>query len=151
MRPALAAARPALAALALLSACAGCDLIDAASGGYNGPLPARDGLAGETALVARVRPGPQGQVESVLDRVRFVEAGTPHDVNRVVKARTTPANQAEVGALDLREGERVTLSTTFVQIDEGGGSMGVADWPGHGAMEYPVGGHQIVAISRASP
>lgn len=152
MRSASGAARSALVALAMLATLAGCDdLINGASRGYTGPQPAQEALAGETALVAQVRTGAPGQVVLILDRLRFVEAGRPHDVNRVVKVWTTAANQAEVGALGLGAGDRVTVSTAFVRIDEGGGAMGVDDWPGHDAMEYPIGAHQITAIARVSP
>ena len=149
-RFALRALRWCIVPAALLSASA-CDAIVELSGGYVGPPPAQDAIVSEVAIVAEVRTTPGGQIVLVLDRVRFVEAGNPHDVNRVVRAWTTPENVEQVRALNLQRSDRVIISTGYNGIEEGGGSMNVSDWPGHDAMEYPVGSHRIISIQRASP
>jgi hypothetical protein len=141
-----------LAIIALVLAAAGCgDLILGISGGYTGPQPARESLTNEVAVVRQVRAQHEGQIALILDRVRYLEANDSHDVNRVVKAWTTRENQDAVAALNLTVGNRVVVSTEFSSIDETGGSLGVPNWPGHKAMEYPIGSHRIVQLARATP
>lgn len=148
----LRSARLGLLVAALLCATAACgDFINGLSRGYVGPPPAHESTTNEVATLAEVRAGYQGQVVLILDRTRFVTAGDPHNVNRVVKAWTTPENQDQVTALNLRSGDRVLISTEFNGIDEAGGSMNVPNWPGHDALEYPISSHQITAIARVSP
>ncbi|HYW13077.1 MAG TPA: hypothetical protein VE871_14050 [Longimicrobium sp.] len=140
-----------LLAAALLCASAACDAIVELSGGYTGPPPATDPLAAEAVRIAEISQSSGGPVVLLLDRTRFVEARDPHNVNRVVKARPTPETQAMVAALELREGERVVITTEYSHMDETGGEMDVPNWPGHSAMEYPVSAHRIVSITRAAP
>jgi hypothetical protein len=146
------AARRGILTLGLLFATAGCeDLFGGLAGGYTGPQPAREPLTNEAATIASVQAGYQGQIVFILDRTHFVAAGDPHNVNRVVKAWTSAANQPQVAALDLQAGERVTVSTEFSGIEEAAGSLNVADWPGHDASEYPIGSHRISSIARVTP
>lgn len=141
-----------IAVLACALATAGCgDLILSLSGGYTGPQPARESLTNEIAIVRQVRAQYEGQIALILDRVRYLDENDSHDVNRVVKAWTTRENQDAVAALNLSTGDRVVVSTEFSSIDETGGSLGVPDWPGHRAMEYPIGSHRIVQLARAAP
>ncbi len=151
MRSASRALRLSLLAATLLCASAACDSLVELSGGYTGPPPATDPLAAEAVRIAEIRQSGTGPIELLLDRTRFVDARDPHNVNRVVKARTTPETQGAVAALALREGERVVITTEFSHVDETGGEMDVPNWPGHGAMEYPVSAHRIVSIARAAP
>lgn len=151
MRSATRALRLPLLAAALLCATAACDALVELSGGYTGPSPATDPLAAEAVTVADIRVDPQGRMELTLDRTRFVQAGDPHNVNRVVRALTTDENQQAVAALELREGERVVITTEFSYVTETGGEMNVPNWPGHDAMEYPISAHRIVSIARAAP
>lgn len=141
-----------IAFLACVLTTAGCgDLILSISGGYTGPQPAAESLTNEVAIVRQVREQYEGQIALILDRARYLDANDPHDVNRVVKAWTTRDNQEAVANLNLAPGERVVVSTEFTGVDETGGSLGVPNWPGHKAMEYPIGSHRIVQISRATP
>lgn len=137
-------------AVTLLIASAGCDSIVASlTGAYTGPPPAQNPISAERVVVARADFGPEGVGRLVLDRTRFVSAGAPHDVNRVIYADTRPENQAAVAALNLRRGEVVVFSSEYLHVDEASGSMNVADWPGHDALEYPVATHRITSIGRA--
>jgi hypothetical protein len=151
MRSAFRTLRLPLLAATLLCASAACDEIVELSGGYTGPPPATEPLAAEAVRIAEIRQSSGGPVEFLLDRTRFVDARDPHNVNRVVKARTTPGTQAAVAALNLREGERVVITTEYSHMDETGGEMDVPNWPGHSAMEYPVSAHRIVSSARAAP
>ena len=136
-------------AVVLSSACD--DFFNGLSRGYVGPPPAHESITNEVVTVAEARHGYEGQVVLILDRARFVSAGDPHNVNRVVKAWTTRENQDQVTTLNLRSGDRVLISTEFNGIDEAGGSMNVPNWPGHDALEYPISSHQITSIERVSP
>ena len=151
IRSTLRAGRLCIMALTLLSASAACDAFDRLSGGYVGPMPDDDPITSEAVTVASTYTAPGGHIRFVLDRTRYVDAGDPHDVNRVIEAMTTPENQAAVAALNLQRGDRVVISTEFIQIGEGGGSMNVPNWPGHDAMEYPIGLHRITTLQRAAP
>jgi hypothetical protein len=151
MRSATRTLRLPLLAAAVLCATAACDALADAVGAYTGPWPAEEPLAAEAVTVADIRVDPLGRMELMLDRTRFVQAGDPHNVNRVVRAHTTSENQQAVTALALREGERVVITTEFSHVTETGGEMNVPNWPGHDAMEYPVGAHRIVSITRAAP
>ena len=150
-RFAVAARRRGMFAMVLLAASTGCDFTTRLVGGYVGPQPAQESLEAEVATVASARVQYQGQLVFYLDRSRYVDAGKPHDVNRVVKAWTTPENQEAVAGLDLRPGERVRVTTQYVEVDEAAGSHNVPNWPGHGAVEYPIGSHRIIAIERVAP
>ena len=136
-----------LAALAL-PVLGGCDLAMRLTGGYAGPLPSTDDLVAETVILV----GVQRHGSSALytfDRRRFVEAGDPHNVNRVIQAWVNEEDAARFGELKLSRGASVIVTTRYSEVGEGGGSMGVDDWPGHNAMEYPVGVHSLLNITRA--
>lgn len=137
-----------LLALACMLAGAGCvDLIGRISGAYTGPQPEQVPLTNEVAVIRVVRPH-DAQLVLIVDRVRF--ANDAHNVNRVVKVWITPENQDAVAALNLAVGDRIVVSTAFSGIDETGGSLNTPDWPGHNAMEYPIGSHRIIQIARAA-
>lgn len=145
----------ATAAALLLGACAiataGCDVLGRISGAYRGPLPAQEGISAEVAIIRSLRSDPEGGLEFVMDRVRYLDGGQAHDVNRVVRVRTTSANQAQVSALNLAQGERVVISTTFGYIGDAAELTEVPDWPGHRFYEYPIGVHILVSIARTGP
>lgn len=128
----------------------GCDVLGRISGAYTGPVPARDPIVEEVVVIRKVTSWSQG-VELVADRVRYLESGKPHDVNRVVRARTSPANQEQVAALGLAVGERVTISTNFAGIGDAAEMTEVPDWPGHGFYEYPIAVHVLTSIARIGP
>jgi hypothetical protein len=136
---------------ALLVVLAGCDtLASMIPGIYNGPPPATDNLVAEQVIVRRVGGEPGAPQNLVLERVRFTEAGRPHAIDRVILGYTgemLPVFQE----LRVAAGDRLVISTRFIQISEGGGPMGVPNWPGSDAaeaMEYPLAAHYITAASR---
>lgn len=140
------------ALLSLLVTLTACDAaMTWLSGAYDGPQPSRKGLVQELVMVHRVdgvAGSPQGLL---LDRLRFVESGQPHHVDRVIQGYTGEA-VAAFQELDVRVGDTLVVTTRFFQMGEGGGDMGVPDWPGRAArraIEYPVGAHFIVAAARA--
>ncbi|HEX6371279.1 MAG TPA: hypothetical protein VF006_20340 [Longimicrobium sp.] len=140
--------RQALVLIAVVAlATTGCDVLGRISGAYRGPLPGTEALAGEIVTVRSISVEP-GTRLLILDRDRFVAAGDPHDVNRVIKAITVDV-QEQVQALNLRAGDRLVVSTRFIQIDETGDLRGVPNWPGHDFHEYPVGLHSLTAVARA--
>lgn len=128
---------------------AGCSgIMDSVSGRYRGPQPLSEGLSGEVVVIRRATALPAGSA-FIVDRVRFVEAGDPHNINRVVEVVTTEATRNQVGGLNLRAGDRVVLSTAFQAITTQVGSLGIPDWPGPGRYEYPIGFHHITSVARA--
>lgn len=137
-------------AFALLVASTGCDFTTRLVGGYVGPQPNQESLVEEVATVARTGVQYQGQILIILDRARYVAAGDLHNVNRVIQAWTTAENQDAVAALNLRGGERVRVTTQYVEVDETAGSNNVPNWPGHDAVEYPIGSHRIISIERVA-
>lgn len=127
----------------------GCDdMILRASRGYTGPQPSTEPLAEERVVVHRVRTQYLGQIALTVERLRYTVAGDPHNVDRVVETATTSETQDAVASLDLQSGDTVRISTEYVGVAEAGGSMGVPDWPGHQAMEYPIGLHLLTEIAR---
>ena len=151
LRPSLRSARLLVAGAALLAVTAACDSIAGMFGAYTGPPPARDALSSEVVKVAGTYTSPNGAITFHLDRTRFVEAGDPHNVNRVIVAHTTAENQESVTFLHLRAGDHARISTEFSHVAEAGGDMHVQNWPGHDALEYPVGAHRITSIERVVP
>lgn len=149
LRSTLRTARLLLAGVALLAVTAACDSLASSFGAYTGPPPATEPLSSELATVTWRYTSPDGTVSLYLDRARYVQAGDPHNVNRVIEARTTAENKDEVATLSLQVGDRVRISTEFSHVAEAGGDLNVRNWPGHDAMEYPIGSHRITAIERA--
>lgn len=139
-----------LAALAVCAlASAGCDaLLGSLTGAYSGPLPEREGLSGETVIVRSISAGTDSH-RLVLDRVRYLDAGDTHDVNRVILAYSMDLF-AQVQALNPQPGDRLVVSTTFFQMGETGDLREVPDWPGHDHVEFPIGAHQVTAVARES-
>lgn len=126
-----------------------CDAIMAEiTGAYRGPPPAREGISGEEVVIRRATAVDSGWV-FIIDRTRYVEAGDPYNINRMVKAVTTSATRDQAGALGPRPGDRMIVSTTFGSITKEVGSLSAPDWPGPGRYEYPIGFHSITAIARA--
>jgi hypothetical protein len=144
-----------LARLALMAACAlpmaGCDALgDLILGeNYSGPRPAEEDVSNEVAIVRSADVTESGQTVLVIDRVRYVDAGDPHNVNRVVEVRSGVAMRDAVAALNLGRGDRVLISTEYQGVTNVIGDMSVPDWPGHTAYEYPIGIHAVTAITRA--
>lgn len=143
---------PVMAALVLitiLGVAGGCDDIMASiTGAYRGPPPAQKGIFAEEVVIRRITAMDSGFV-FIIDRVRYVEAGDSHNINRVVKVVTTEATREQAATLNLQRGDRVILSTAFGSITEEVGSLSIPDWPGPGRYEYPIGFHTLTAIARA--
>lgn len=127
----------------------GCDAIMAElTDAYRGPPPAEEGISGEEVVIRGVTVLDSASV-FMLDRVRYVEAGDPYNINRVVKVVTTGATRDKAAALNLQRGDRVVVSTAFGSITKEVGSLSIPDWPGPGRYEYPIGFHSLTAITRA--
>lgn len=141
-----AAALVILGMIAMAAAACG-DVLGRLSGAYRGPLPQAEGLSSETVILRTARP--QAGDRLLLDRVRYVEDGDPHNVNRVVWA-ITPDVREQLAALNLQAGDRLVVSTRFIQIDDAAELREVPDWPGHDYFEYPIGLHSLTAVARAS-
>lgn len=127
-----------------------CDVADRLIGAYRGPMPKQEAITNEVAIIRSVQSGP-GAVRFLADRVRYLEAGKPHDVNRVVLVVTTAANWEQVSAMALTAGERVTFSSEFLGNTDASDLREVPDWPGHDYLEYPIGQHVLTSIARTSP
>ncbi len=139
----------ALTALGTVIVLAGCgDVLDAASRNYRGPLPSSNAIANEEVIVRTIGPQFEGRVFVIVERERFAQAGDPHNVDRVVKIATTAATEGFIADLAIQTGDRLRISSEFSGFAEAGGSYGVPNWPGHRAMEYPIGLHLLTAVSR---
>lgn len=111
-------------------------------GSYRGPLPSQEDITDEVVIVRSEYVWVPGSVhEFIMDRVRFQEAGDPHNVDRVVRVLTTEETAAAVIGLHLQAGDRVTISTEFAQLSKVRALTEVPNWPGHRYREYPIGGH----------
>ncbi len=137
LRSMRSASRSLLASVLLLAAL-GCTN---ALSPYDGPQPSQEDVLGEVVTVRYVRTPVQGQLSFIVDRTRFVEAGDPHNVDRVIMVFTTEATAAQVSALDLQPGDRVTISTVYSGRREVGELSQVPNWPGHRYREYPIATH----------
>jgi hypothetical protein len=139
------------AALLASVATGACDSVFAVlTGVYRGPRPAHENIESEVVVVRSLNRQPSGVARLVLDRVRYVDGGDPHNVNRVVQGLTTHVQPA-FDALNIQAGDRLVVSTTFVQVSEAGGLSEVPNWPGHDYAEYPIGLHYLTAVARATP
>lgn len=138
-------------ALLLGAACAtltACDVLGIISQAYRGPVPEREPIVEEVVILRKVRSS--GEVLLfVADRVRYLEAGKPHNVNRVVRVQT--ADHDLVTPLNLVVGDRLVISTNFAGIGDAAEMTEVPDWPGHRYYEYPIGVHVLTAIRRTAP
>ena len=140
--------------LALVAACGlpvsgGNAISDFVSGEkYRGPRPAQEDITNEVAIVRLVEASPSGGHVLLIDRVRYTEAGDPHNVNRVVRVGPGAELRDSVASLNLVRGDRVLISTRYTGFTNVIGSMSVPDWPGHTAYEYPISLHAITVIAR---
>jgi hypothetical protein len=116
--------------------------------GYTGPQPSSDPLLDEIVVVRLLQTQAQGHISTIAERASFAAAGDPHNVNRVVRISTDASNQADVGALALKLGDTLVVSTRFLMMDEASGASGVPNWPGHKAMEYPISHHIFTSARR---
>ena len=133
-----------LVAVAVATASA-CDLGEL-TGLYRGPRPSKVGLTNETAIVRSITPQSGGAARLILDRVRYLDGGDPHNIDRVIQAVLLQG-----GPANLQPDDTVSVSTTFLEIRDVGDLTEVPDWPGHKYHEYPLGFHQVTAIQRTTP
>jgi hypothetical protein len=135
--------------LALAPACG--SIADSLLNTYTGPGPSQDDLSGEVAIVRTVRVQPETGIQSFfLDRERFLTTA-PHDINRVVLV-TARDVQPAVTPMELKVGDRVRISTTFLSFTEAGDlARDVPDWPFDRYDEYPLGFHALTEIERLAP
>jgi hypothetical protein len=147
LKPRLVAYMVLVIAMGVLSTA--CDAIMAEiTGAYRGLPPAREGISGEEIVIRRATAVDSGWV-FIIDRTRYVEAGDPYNINRIVKVVTTGATRDQAASLGLQRGDRVVVSTAFGSITKQVGSLSIPDWPGPGRYEYPIGFHSLTAIARA--
>ncbi len=138
---------PLLIVVCMVGAASCGEILDRLTGAYSGPQPSTDPLQDEVVIVRSLHTV-LGHTRIVAERLRFAEARDPHNVNRVVLITTDASSQAEVNALAMQLGDTVVVSTRFVIMDEGAGSYGVPNWPGHNAVEYPVSHHKFTSARR---
>ncbi|HST63178.1 MAG TPA: hypothetical protein VLK84_30995 [Longimicrobium sp.] len=143
-----------LVRFALVAVCAlpvaGCDSIADLMFGenYEGPPPAEEDITNEVAVVRSTVVAESGLIVLLVDRVRYVDAGDPHNVNRVVQVYSGDAMRETVAALNLSAGESVLISTEYQSYTNVMGIRSVPNWPGHNAYEYPIAIHGVTAIAR---
>jgi hypothetical protein len=117
---------------------------------YDGPMPSTEPVLDEVVVVRGIRgsPGDPDRVhEFFADRVRFVEAGTPHDVNRIVLVET---GDLAPGLAGLQVGDSLLISTlylrtVFTEVPP------TPDWPGHTHPDYPIGFHALQTVAPVGP
>ena len=120
---------------------------------YHGPMPEKVGLVDELVvlrevLVSSSYPGEPGGFYA--DRLRYVQNGQPHDINRIVNVTSGPL-QAQFAALNPQVGDTMRISTVYDRMYWAGVHGPVPDWPNGKLEEYPVGFHTLTAIRRAGP
>lgn len=151
MRGAAAFLRRAMLVLLVLVPVACSSILDSLLGIYQGPMPDQADIVNEVVIVRIVSTQPSTGIQNFyLDRVRFLEANDPHNVNRVVEA-TARDVQGRVDELGLRVGDRIRISTRFFGTMRTAGLHQVPNWPGHDYFEYPIGFHFLTAVERVSP
>jgi hypothetical protein len=115
---------------------------------YRGPQPSQEDITNEVAIVRDVDVTESGHTALLIDRVRYVQAGDPHNVNRAVSVRSGAAMRDTVAALNLAAGDTVLISSHYQGNESVIGIRSVPNWPGHNAYQYPIAVHAITAIAR---
>lgn len=131
----------------------GCDgIIGYVTATYTGPKPGSEPLQGEVVIIRNIATTPEGRIYAFhADRVRFVDAKDPHNINRVVDVRPADAEGA-FKALQPKVGDRMRISTQFQGIGEASGLEDkIPDWPYGKYIDYPVGVHTLTAAERVAP
>jgi hypothetical protein len=126
-------------------ALAGCEF---SLGGYVGPRPDGAALVNEVVVIRRLG-RPDGDPERVAaffaDRVRFVAAGDPHNVNRIVQV-TSGELETDPHLAGAQVGDTLRITTRYDRTYYTSVSAPVPDWPGHDHYEYPIAYHTLVAV-----
>jgi hypothetical protein len=113
---------------------------------YRGPQPDAVPLVNEAVVIRVVEAPLLGQYSYIVDRERFVAAGDPHNVNRIVWIFAKEGDLEGVPGPALQPGARVVVTTEYVGARSVGALPEIPDWPGHGYYLYPVGWHRIVSL-----
>jgi len=141
--------------LALVASCAlplaACDtMADLMFGeNYEGRPPAQEDISNEIAIVRSTYVPESGHTVLLIDRVRYVDSGDPHNVNRALRVSSGDAMLEAVAALNLAVGDSVLISTQYQGIVQVVNLQSVPNWPGHKAYQYPIAFHVVTAIARA--
>lgn len=138
----------------LLAAClagVGACGLEAALPHYTGEQPSTASLASERLVVRQtvessVIPGGIGAFYG--DRLRYLEGGDPHDVNRVVRVETGSLT-SRIAELGVQVGDTLIVTTKYdTTYYEATAPGAVPDWPGHRHHEYPVARHTLASVAR---
>ncbi|HEX8275692.1 MAG TPA: hypothetical protein VF615_23865 [Longimicrobiaceae bacterium] len=131
----------------------GCDgIIGYVTATYTGPKPASEPLRGEIVTIRTLYTRSDGRIYTLhADRMRFVDAKDPHNINRIVDVKPGDA-EAALKALQPKVGDRLRISTQFQGIGEASGLEDkVPDWPYGRYIDYPIGVHLLTSVERAAP
>lgn len=137
-----------LIALLPLTACE--TIVAKLTGVYQGPRPVQEDLTREVVIVRSVYALPAEGIQSLtVDRVRFLEANRPHDVNRI--AEVLPGDARPVlEALKPQVGDTLRISTRYLGSPLVGDLRGIPNWPGHRYREYPITLHRLTSVERVT-
>jgi hypothetical protein len=122
-----------------------------------------DDLVDERGVVRGIVPREVGSAAVdlfFLDRVRYLEAGDPYNVNRVAQIDVTkrePRVDLVVDSLQLQVGDTVVVSAKFYGAADayqykGRGYLNdiVPQWPGHKRSAYQIPGYLLRKIEKVS-
>ncbi|HEX8453720.1 MAG TPA: hypothetical protein VF647_16580 [Longimicrobium sp.] len=142
--------RPARLPLRLAGWAAAALALAACGEGLLGPRPSETGLARERVVVRTAEPLPGIPVrEYLLDRLRYLDARDPHNVNRIIRGQAD-LPWPRLDSLGVAVGDTLVVSTRFERSDRVYGlNVTIPDWPGHGARSYLVGTHTITEVEKA--
>ncbi|HLL83011.1 MAG TPA: hypothetical protein VK420_10180 [Longimicrobium sp.] len=118
--------------------------------GLLGPRPSERGLDRERVVVRSAEPLPGVQVrEYLLDRLRFLDAGDPHHVDRVIRGQGL-LPWPRLDSLGIAVGDTLLVTTRFERADRVYGlTAPIPDWPGHDARSYLLGTHTVTEVEKA--
>jgi hypothetical protein len=129
------------AALALSTACA--DLL-----GIDNEMPSTEGLKQERVVVRGIQKLEGVPVrEYVLDRVRYVEAGKPHSVDRVIRAQATLPSD-ELDALAVMVGDTLLATTRYVDINRVYSAPAPIPNGREDSGSYLIGLHAVITLKK---
>lgn len=118
--------------------------------GLLGPRPSEAGLDRERVVVRSAEPLPGIPVrEYLLDRVRYLDARDPHNVNRVIRGQAN-LPWPRLDSLGIAVGDTLLVTTRFERADRVYGlNASIPDWPGHDARSYLLGTHTVTEVERS--
>jgi len=118
--------------------------------GILGPRPSETGLERERVVVRSAEPLPGIPVrEYLLDRLRYLDARDPHDVDRIIRGQAN-LPWPRLDSLGIAVGDTLVVTTRFERADRVYGlNASIPDWPGHDARSYLLGTHTITEVEKA--